>query len=192
MSHPVNCWNCGNSIEQIHFCDSCHSLQPPTSDYYDFFGLPHKLALDTGELERRYYALSRRLHPDVYFRRSAREQQFSLDATAILNDAYRTLRDPVARAEYLLRQNGITRGGERVPPELLEEMFEWNMALEDADQEQLDAVRARFSAMLEESGTKLAARFREYDATGSREALLGVRALLERRRFLERLLGRAA
>jgi molecular chaperone HscB len=188
MPPTVNCWSCGHTVEQIHFCDSCHSLQAPTTEYYDFFGLPHRLELDLEELERRYYALSRRLHPDVYFRRSAQEQQFSLDATAILNDAYRTLKDPVARAEYLLGQNGIGRGSGRLPAELLEEMFDWNMAMEDADQTHLDEVRARFAAMLEEATGELAARFHEYDVTGSREALQSVRALLDRRRYIERLL----
>ena len=77
MPSSTNCWSCGNSVEQIHFCEACHSLQPPTTEYYDFFGLPHRLELDLDELERRYYALSRRLHPDVYFRRSARERRFS-------------------------------------------------------------------------------------------------------------------
>lgn len=188
MPGPVTCWNCGNDTEQIHFCDSCHSLQPPSSDYYDFFGLERKLNLDLAELERRFYALSRRLHPDVYFRRSPRERQFSLDATAILNDAYRTLKDPVARAEYLLKTEGFESAGERVPPELLEEAFEWNMALEQADAAELEAARRRFAAMLDDTGRELEAAFRAYDEGGGREALARIRALLDRRRYIQRLL----
>jgi molecular chaperone HscB len=192
MPVPVTCWNCGNDAGQVHFCDSCHSLQPPSSDYYDFFGLPRRFHIDLAEMERRFYALSRRLHPDVYFRRSAREQQFSLDATAILNDAYRTLRDPVLRAEYLLKTEGLEPGGARVPPELLEEIFEWNLAVESADAEELAAARARFEALIEETARKTEAAFREFDAGGSRQALAEVRALLDRRSYLEKLLSTAA
>jgi len=187
---PVNCWNCGNTVEQIHFCDACHSLQPPTTDYFDFFGLPRRLSIDLAELERRFYALSRRLHPDVYFRRSPREQQFSLDATAILNDAYRTLKDPVSRAAYLLRTEGYEPGGERVPPELLEKVFEWNLAVEEADATQLDEARRKFTAMIEETGRELEAAFAGYDA-GAPGALARIRALLDRRSYIGKLLGSA-
>ena len=71
-------------------------MQPaqPT-DYFSFFGLPRKLELDEAELEREFYALSRKLHPDVYSRASAREQAWSLEKTSQLNDAYRTLKDPI-------------------------------------------------------------------------------------------------
>lgn len=191
MQAPVNCWSCGNSVEQIHFCENCHSLQPPTTEYYDFFGLEHRLDLDLEELERRYYALSRRLHPDVYFRRSPRERQFSLDATAILNDAYRTLRDPIARAGYLLKQNGLEPGDGKVPPELIEEVFEWNLALEEADGAQIEEARRKFAVLVEECDRELASRFQEYDRTGAREVLAEIGGVLSRRRYLEKLLARA-
>ena len=76
------------------------------SNYYDFFGLEHRLDLDLRDLEKRFYALSREHHPDRFSLKSREEQQRALNATAILNDAYRTLRDPLARAEYLLKEHG--------------------------------------------------------------------------------------
>jgi molecular chaperone HscB len=197
MESAVNCWNCGKDVEEIHFCSACHSLQPPTSNYYDFFGLPHRLSLDLKELERRFYTLSRRLHPDVYFRRPAQERQFSLDATAILNDAYRTLRDPIARAEYLLKENGFDIGEQKsshVPPELLEEVFELNMALEElrgGDEDarpQLEDAHRKFAAMRAEVDRDLQAQFAEYDRTGSREVLARVRGILNRRKYIRNLL----
>lgn len=117
-------------------------------DYFSFFGLPRKLNLDTSALERHFYRLSRRLHPDLYARAGAQEQQWSLQKTSQLNDAYRTLKDPVARTQYLLRLEGVPweeqsqaaseqarqTGGPKkqaVPPELLEEVFELNMQLEE-------------------------------------------------------------
>lgn len=189
MPPAVSCWNCGHTGEQIHFCNSCHSLQPPTTDYFEFFGLPRKLGIDLAEMERRFYTLSRRLHPDVYFRRSAREQQFSLDATAILNDAYRTLRDPVSRAEYLLRGEGVTIA-ENVPPELIEEVFRFNMALEEADAAAAREIRAAFEGLLGETARELQSAAAAYDADGP-PALPRLAAVLGKRRFLIRLLAQA-
>jgi len=131
-----------------HFCDACGKVQPAVpTDYFSFFGLPRKLNIDTAALERELFALSRRLHPDLYANASDQEQSWSLEQTSKLNDAYRTLRDPILRTEYLLKIQGI-RTPERsaaateaarqsgqtkqpaVPPDLLEEVFEINMQLE--------------------------------------------------------------
>lgn len=196
MDPAVNCWSCGKNVDEIHFCSSCHSLQPPTSNYYDFFGLPHRLDLDLGQLERRFYMLSRRLHPDVYFRRTPQERQYSLDATAVLNDAYRTLRDPIARAEYLLKQNGFDIGEQKsanVPPELLEEVFELNMALEElrsGDEEarpQMEAAQRKFAAMRDETDAELKRAFSEYDRDADREGLARIRGILNRRKYIRNL-----
>jgi molecular chaperone HscB len=143
------CWSCGD-MRAAHFCDSCGKLQPAVpTDYFTFFGLPRKLNLDVATLEREFYKLSRKLHPDVYARATGREQQWSLEKSSQLNDAYRTLRDPIARTEYLLKVEGVQleeqskaatdkarqTGEEKkqvIPPELLEEVFELNMQLEEA------------------------------------------------------------
>ena len=118
------------------------------ADYFALFGLPHKLALDTATLERDFYKLSRQFHPDVYAQASPEEQAWALEQSSQLNDAYRTLRDPIARTEYLLHLNGVqleeqskaatdrarATGEEKkqvVPPDLLEEVFELNMQLEE-------------------------------------------------------------
>src|SRR4051812_25395544 len=93
-----------------------------SQDYFSFFGIPRQLSLDLTDLQSRFYALSQEFHPDRYARSSAAEQQYALDATALLNDGYRVLRDPLKRAEYLLSQEGFDIGEQRskdVPPELL-------------------------------------------------------------------------
>src|SRR4051812_3359126 len=100
-----------------------------SKDYFEFLELPRNLAIDPKELEKRFYALSRQLHPDLHSRKSPAERDQAEEATAILNDAYRTLRDPVKRAEYLLKLEGFDIGEQTskdVPPELLEEVFELN------------------------------------------------------------------
>src|SRR5437867_11532440 len=142
------------------------------SNYYDFFGLEDRLDLDLRDLEKRFYALSREHHPDRFSLKSREEQQYALDATAILNDGYRTLRDPLARAEYLLKENGFDIGeqsSKNVPPELLEEVFELNMALEElrgGDEEAraaLEEAQKKFARMRDDIDRELETKFAEYD-----------------------------
>ena len=98
-----SCWSCG-ATGAAHFCNACGKVQPAIPvDYFTFFGLPRKLSLDVAALERDFYVLSRKLHPDVVAQGSRMEQEWSLEQSSLLNDAYRTLKDPVRRTEYLLR-----------------------------------------------------------------------------------------
>ena len=142
------CWSCG-AMRAAHFCAACGKVQPPTPvDYFTFFGLPAKLNIDLPALEKDFYEFSRKLHPDLSARASLQEQQWSLEQSSLLNDAYRTLRDPIKRTQYLLLLEGVEleeqsrmateqarATGEAkkqiVPPDLLEEVFELNMQLEE-------------------------------------------------------------
>lgn len=159
------------------------------TDYYRFFGLERRLHLDPQDLERRFYQLSRNLHPDRYARKSPQERRAAENATAVLNDAYRTLKDPLARAEYLLRQEGVPDG--RDSPQLLEEIFELNLELEElkseGDPARLCNAKARFQALKSELDTNLATRFQEYDQSPSRESLLVIRETLNRRKYIANL-----
>jgi len=169
----------------------------PPLNYYDFFALEHRLDLDLRDLEKKFYALSRQYHPDRYTLKSRGEQQYALDATAILNDAYRTLRDPLARAEYLLKENGFDigeQGSKSVPPELLEEVFELNMALEElrggdeSARQSLDDARNKFTGMRDAIDTELAEKFRAYDESRERGVLERIRGILNRRRYIRNLI----
>jgi molecular chaperone HscB len=144
----ASCWSCG-TMRAVHFCSSCGKVQPPRPvDYFTFFALPRKLNVDTTDLEREFYELSRKLHPDLSARADKREQEWSLEQSSLLNDAYRTLKDPIKRTEYLLRLEGVELEEQSkaatekaratgeikkqvVPPDLLEEVFELNMQLEE-------------------------------------------------------------
>jgi molecular chaperone HscB len=162
--------------------------------YFDFLDLPRHLTIDAKDLEKRFYALSRQLHPDLHSRKSQAEREQAEESTAVLNDAYRTLRDPIARAEYLLKLEGFDIGEQTtkdVPPELLEEVFELNMALEEADVEQLESARKRFEGMRGEIDAELEQTFGKWDATKNREALTAVRGLLNRRKYITNLINKA-
>jgi molecular chaperone HscB len=136
-------------MRAAHFCESCGKVQPPVPvDYFSFFGVPPKLNLDVAALEKDFYALSRKLHPDLNASTGGQEQEWSLEQSSMLNDAYRTLKDPIKRTQYLLHLEGVEleeqsktateqarASGELkkqiVPPDLLEEVFELNMHLEE-------------------------------------------------------------
>jgi molecular chaperone HscB len=143
-----SCWSCGD-MRAAHFCCACGKVQPPAPvDYFLFFGLPRKLNINLVALEKDFYELSRQLHPDLYGRSDQREQEWSLEKSSQLNDAYRTLKDPIKRTEYLLRLEGVELEEQSktatekaratgevkkqvVPPDLLEEVFELNLQLEE-------------------------------------------------------------
>ncbi len=116
--------------------------------YFDVFSLPPKLVIDTVALEKQFYTLSRKLHPDRFAGRPLAEQEAALERSSLLNDAYRTLKDPILRTQYLLKLEGVELEEQSkaateaarasgiskkqiVPPELLEEVFELNMQLQE-------------------------------------------------------------
>jgi molecular chaperone HscB len=189
------CWACGSAVEaDAHFCPACGKVQRAAeSDHFRFFGLQRKLVIDVPSLEREFYKLSRKLHPDLFVRATADEQAWSLQKSSQLNDAYRTLKEPIARTQYLLGLEGVkleeqssaatkaaresgTEKKQVVPPELLEEVFELNMQLQElrmnkqmgeADEENtqaLQAAKSRFEEQLAGIGKELEVSFAEWDS----------------------------
>jgi molecular chaperone HscB len=160
--------------------------------YFEALGLEPKLSLDPDDLKKRFYERSRQWHPDRFSRASAADQQRALDMTATLNDAFRTLRDPMTRAEYFLKENGIELSKD-APPELLEEVFELNMALEelregdDSARAQLVAAQERFLAMRAEIDDALTALAGRFDSSNDGPILDEIHAALNRRRYISNL-----
>lgn len=110
-------------------------------DFFAFLGLPRKLNLDASELEQKFRALSRQFHPDYFYNAPAAERRASLEKSSYLNDAYRTLKQPVSRIAYLLELEGFapppgdpSRASKEVPPALLEEVFALNEELDEVRQ----------------------------------------------------------
>jgi molecular chaperone HscB len=162
------------------------------AEYFRFFDLPEVLNIDLADLEKRYYALSRKWHPDRFARKAEAERLEAEEKTALLNDAYRTLKDPVRRAEYVLAEHGLAAAQQSAPPDLLEEVFELNMALEeiregdDSLRPQLVDAQQKFTAMQDEVDASLQAEFVKYD--GGSESLGRIRAILNRRNYIRNLL----
>jgi len=211
---PVACWSCAVAHNDFTlFCPHCSKIQPPPGgDYFSVFGMEPRLNLDLAELEHEFHRLSRKVHPDRFARAGENERQWSLADTALLNDAYRTLKDPLHRTEYLLKLQGAEIGEEhsgkdrkdpsRVPADLLEEVFELNMQLEemraarkmgetDPDlQASLEQAKRKFDTLQSEVDQELRTQWQAWD-----KGDLAVRkkvektmvALLDRRRYLSNL-----
>ncbi|MHB8410596.1 MAG: Fe-S protein assembly co-chaperone HscB [Candidatus Acidiferrales bacterium] len=174
------CWSCKNAAGLGHFCAGCGKIQPlARADYFAFFGLPRKLRISEPELEQTFHQLSWKLHPDNFVKASEFERNLALERSSELNDAYRTLREPVLRVEYLLLREGVRKEGatkQQAPPELLEEVFELNESLDELrsaknDGGDLAELRGRlgeaqrnFQEKLEEVDAELQDVFGEWDA----------------------------
>jgi molecular chaperone HscB len=169
-----SCRHCGaGAPAEAHFCPQCERILSVArhGDYFTFFGLPRKLTIDLGDLERRFRDLSRRFHPDYFYNASPAERLASLERSSYLNDAYRVLRQPIDRVEYLLKLEGLAPAGRqqagadasRLEPGLLEEVFELN--------EELDAIhRARAAgAPADEVSRRLEAAARPIEARAAQQ-----------------------
>jgi molecular chaperone HscB len=211
---PVACWSCHVAQNDVTlFCSHCSKIQPASpGDYFQVFRLKRSFQLDLEELEREFHRLSRKLHPDRFARASEQEREWSLADTALLNDAYRTLKDPLFRTEYLLKLEGAEIGEQhagknrqdpsRVPPDLLEEVFELNMQLEEmgdakaagvADpelQKSLAAAKSKFDSLVDEVDEELRRQWRAWDqgdAPAREAAKTAMVRLIDRRRYLSNL-----
>src|SRR5437773_2846940 len=141
-SSMLECRSCGAGAPvDEHFCPQCSRILAlgRHGDYFAFFGLPRVLHVDTHDLERRFRELSRKFHPDFFYNATPAERLASLERSSYLNDAYRVLRDPAARVEYVLGLEGLApakagggvQSAAKVPPALLEEVFALNEELDE-------------------------------------------------------------
>jgi molecular chaperone HscB len=133
------CRHCGGRAPlEAHFCPHCSKILSigRQGDYFSFLGLARRINIDATDLEQRFRALSRQFHPDYFYNATAAERRASLERSSYLNDAYRTLRRPIARIEYLLKLEGFApkgpeEAGKEVPAALLEEVFALNEELDE-------------------------------------------------------------
>jgi molecular chaperone HscB len=214
-----SCRHCGaGAPTEVHFCPQCERILALTrhGDYFGFFGLPRKLAIDLTDLDVRFRRLSRQFHPDYFYTASGPERLASLERASYLNDAYRVLRQPLDRAEYLLKIEGLPRVGthqdaSELPAGVLEEVFALNEELDDirAAREggasaselgaRLEAARRPVEERAARQEAQLDALFLRWDkqldeqapADVRRATLESIRSLLQERSYIANLLAAA-
>jgi molecular chaperone HscB len=212
---PLICWNCHERTLGTHFCSSCGKLLqlPQGIDYFALFEMPRQLWIEMSGLEQKFLQLSWKLHPDNFVNATERERELSLKRGSELNDAYRTLRDPIARVEYLLAIEGQRKEGERkqqAPPELLEEVFELNESLDELREARasgddlaglkgrLEAAEKSFQEKLRDVDGELQAAAHEWDAALQSDAatrhkiMARLNELLNRRSYIRNLVTNVA
>ena len=212
---PLVCWNCHERTLGTHFCSSCGKLLqlPQGIDYFALFEMPRQLWIEMSGLEKKFLQLSWKLHPDNFVNATEQERELSLRRSSELNDAYRTLRDPIARVEYLLAIEGERKEGEKkqqAPPELLEEVFELNESLDELREakaeggdltslkENLESAEKSFQEKLKEVDEQLQAAAREWDAAlksdhaERKKVMARLNELLNRRSYIRNLVTNVA
>jgi molecular chaperone HscB len=202
----LECRTCGAGAPvDEHFCPQCSRILAlgRHGDYFTFFGLPRKLVLDPKDLERRFRDLSRKFHPDFYYNATPQERLASLERSSYLNDAYRALKEPVARVEHLLAVEGLPSasasgpaqagsGETKVPPSLLEEVFALNEELDEIREQRESgadpqALRPRLEAARGPIERKRDAHERELQALSERWDAQASAPAAEKRVTLEAL-----
>jgi molecular chaperone HscB len=142
------CWSCQREGGTAPLCAACGALQPPddAADLFTVLGVPPRYAVDLAAAEASYKDLSRQVHPDRFATADPRARRASLARTVQLNLAWRTIKDPIRRAEYLLTRAGIDvdsgkktshddgKGTQKIgaPPAFLLEILELNDELNEA------------------------------------------------------------
>jgi molecular chaperone HscB len=210
------CRDCGGGAPiDAHFCPQCTKILSISrhGDYFVFFGLPRKLGIDAADLEQRFRGLSRQFHPDYFFNAPPADRRASLERSSYLNDAYRTLKQPAARVEYLLQLEGLAarspeEASKQVPPSLLEEVFALNEELDEIRElrasgtpgaelkerlerarSPIEAKRASHESQLEELSTRWDALVdRDAPAAERRPVLEALRERVLERNYINNLL----
>jgi molecular chaperone HscB len=175
------CWHCQSEVTGEYLCGQCVKVQPLSKelDYFACFQIPRRLNVDEKQLERTFYELSRTFHPDYYSSKDETEQTISLGNSAFLNAAYRTLKDPIQRVEYLIRlEAGAVKDIRSSPPgDLFEEILELQEDVEsfrelatqgpspESDQlrEKLQQERRHLEQRQADIESSLRAKFNEWD-----------------------------
>ena len=146
----MSCWQCQAEIQLGSAqCDACGALQPPNphEDYFTRLGVERSFAIDLDELAKTHRRLQRRFHPDRFVSHGDRQRRFSLEHATALNDAFRTLRDPIRRAHYLLKLRGLDLQSEehtvKLSPVFLMDIMELREALDELEGSDTHVERGR-------------------------------------------------
>jgi molecular chaperone HscB len=178
MSHENTCWNCHSHSATSGYCSNCNKILPLVEkvDFFSYLGMKKELNLDLDELEKHFYELSRKYHPDYFSNNSETEKMISIERSTMLNSAYKVLKDPVQRAEYLLKLEWgeIPKEEKKVPPEILMEVMELREKLQERkfekDKNKLQAlineviqIKADLESRLDDLNSDLKKLFKKWD-----------------------------
>jgi molecular chaperone HscB len=200
----MTCPHCETEISGVsEFCGSCGKILPPAPDRspYEVLGFEaRRLFLDARDLEERLFQLSKKFHPDRFAGKSSLEIQFSHDHSSAVNNAYRSLKNPISRAKHAVESElgSIEEKSASVPMDMADLFFEVHEhldAIQEADgNPPEDALKAVASAESElrmkvrELETELSELFVEYDAEPQRAKIEKMKEILSHRSYIQSFL----
>lgn len=163
----------------------------PGKNHFELFGLPVTFDIDADDLALRYRELQRHVHPDKFANSSGQERRLSLQMTALVNEAFQTLKDPVRRGRYLLSLRGIDLGDEtdtEMDPAFLMEQMELRESLDEVRQaddphKHLAELANRIERRLQNGISELRRALAEGTPEGNKKARNAAREM----QFLEKL-----
>lgn len=169
------------------------SASAGSADYYAVLGLDERYSIDRAELERRYLERSKSVHPDRFVNAPANQRVAALQESMLVNDAYKTLKDPMARAEFLLVRRGLTIGdNERLSPAFLMEVLELREELAVAkragDRATLRRLEAEMLAQRDAAFERVAALFGRLEQGGGQAELDSIKEQVILLRYIRRYL----
>jgi molecular chaperone HscB len=201
----VICWSCQREAGTGLTCGACQALQPPDdgADYFTVLGVPARYQVDLTAAEAAFKQLSRQVHPDRFATADPRARRASLGRTVQLNEAWRTIKDPLLRAEYMLERAGVDVGRDAgkanddgdatvevaPPPAFLMEILELHDELADArragDEVKVALMTGEMRARLAACMDDVASGIEAGTPDGLTEAGKALVALRYYRRFLD-------
>ena len=193
------CWSCQREAGEGPLCAACGAVQPAQAkaSHFQVLGLPQSHFLAPAAIEERFKELNKKLHPDRFAQKTPRERRMSLEWTTAVNDAFRTLKDPLKRATYLVKLNGIDVEKEsgpdamrRLSPVFLEEVLEQREVLEEAkaakDLAKVRALAQSAQARTDAALGALSAALKRFEASSDRSALEQAGASLAALKYFSR------
>jgi molecular chaperone HscB len=197
------CPHCGQQTEAQEFCEQCGRILPilPGQSYFAKLGYPTEtLNLDLSDLDTRFFALSKKFHPDRFASKTPEEVQLSHDWSSEINNAYRTLKDPVSRAKYIVERElgSFEEKSAKVPMEMAELFFELHDVLDiirDSDGnppadavKQAEEARADLQKKVRYLEASLQSKFTEYDFRHEKATLAEIKEILSERSYIKSFL----
>jgi molecular chaperone HscB len=169
--------------------------------HYQVLGYDREiLNLDLADLEKRFFRLSKKFHPDRFASKSPQEIQISHDRSSAVNNAYRTLKDPVSRAKYIVEKElgSIEEKSAKVPVEMADMFFEIQDVLDTIRESNgsppENAVREVRKAeedliqKVKELEAGLSAKFSDYDQTRDKKTVEEIKEILSERSYIKSFL----
>jgi molecular chaperone HscB len=198
----MKCPHCNKETTSLEYCSECSRILPPTErNYFDVFGLPvDRLVIDMPQLEKRFLELSRKYHPDRFASKSALENQIAHEYSSAVNNAYRTLKEPVSRAKYVVerRLGSIEEKSASVPPDMAEFFFEIHDVLDTIRESNGNAPESALKEVqkaeqdlrekVQQLESDLQQQFVSYDSAPDKKNLEKIKEILSERSYIKSFL----